>query len=89
MTTDLVRFDTKETEGLVADLVAIGMILVPDAGMGLTGTSQQLTREDDGQGEAELTDGIRRRGRVEGQDGNLLFYMVESKSVDCWQFSRG
>ena len=71
MATDLVGFDTEETNGLVTDLVAVGMILVPDASMSLTVASQELAREDDGEREAELTDSIGRGSRVEGQNGDL------------------
>ena len=47
------------------------MILVSDSAVDLTTAGQELAREDDGQGEAELADGVRRGGRVEGQDGDL------------------
>lgn len=69
--TDLVGFDSEQPQGLVADLVAVGVVLVPDPVMSLARAAEELTGEDDGQREAELTDSIGRRSRVQCQDRDL------------------
>lgn len=65
VTTDLVGFDSEQSQGLVADLVAVGVVLVPDTVMSLARATEELAGEDDGQREAELADSIGRRSRVQ------------------------
>ncbi len=69
--TDLVGFNSKQSQGLVADLMAVGVVLVPDTVMSLARAAEELAGEDDGQREAELADSIRRRSRVQCQNRDL------------------